>query len=103
MMLPGFFEIFAESHFFNKIPVDTKESFNWGDIITGLPEVNISHQQLVKGEDEASTILICSEQKSSVLSKNVFKPFKYVLPQDQIFLLNHYLNVMKLNGLECNK
>ena len=79
---------------FGSVPVNGKES----SIDHSVYDVRVCHQETMDLDEQSKFILLLSEQKSSVLAKNVFKCSNYSgLPDNQLYLLKHYINVLKIH------
>jgi hypothetical protein len=79
-------------------PVDSKESS-----YSIKNKIEVCHQQVCYTEDGEPTFVICSEQKSSVLTKNVFTTNYPAISKDQLFLLKHYVNMVEIRGCVFDK
>lgn len=78
---------------FGNVPVSGKES----SIDHSIYNVRVCHQETADIDGGDKLVLVFSEQKSSVLAKNVFKSDYSGLPGDQRYLLKHYINVLKIH------
>jgi len=78
---------------FGNVPVSGKES----SIDHSIYNVRVCHQETADIDCGDKLVLVFSEQKSSVLAKNVFKSDYSGLPGDQRYLLKHYINVLKIH------
>jgi hypothetical protein len=65
-------------------------------------KIEVCHQE-VRYIDGKPIFVICSEQDSSVLTKNVFTTNYPALSTEQLFLLKHYINMVEIRGCVFDK